>query len=256
MTTTVSAPVVDWQGWLDRWEAQQAAYMPDREERFSVMIGALAALCGEAPHIVDLGSGPGSLARRVLDRLPAAQVTAIDMDPVLLAIGRNALGDHGGRLQWLDADLRSRWRPEDGQQVDAAVSTTALHWLQSDTLAALYRHLGTVLQPGGVFIDGDRLGFPPESPRIAAAVDDMRDQRELAPPPSGAESWEEWWAAVEQEPGLADQLAERRRRRHDHPEHEHQADIAVHVQALREAGFSEVETIWQKLSDRVLVALR
>jgi hypothetical protein len=107
-----------------------------------------------------------------------------------------------------------------------------------------------------VFIDGDRLGFPPESPRIAAAVDDMRDQRDQAPPPPGAESWEEWWAAVEQEPGLADQVAERKRRRHEHPDHEHQADIAVHVQALREAGFSEVETIWQKLSDRVLVALR
>ncbi|HEY7928334.1 MAG: class I SAM-dependent methyltransferase [Candidatus Dormibacteria bacterium] len=256
MTTASTTPVVDWKGWLDRWEAQQGAYMPDREERFSVMIGALAALCGETPHIVDLGSGPGSLARRVLDRLPGARVTAIDMDPVLLAIGRNALGDQGGRLNWLDADLRSRWRPADAEQVDGAVSTTALHWLQPDALAALYRHLGTVLQPGGVFINGDRLGFPPESPRIAAAVDDMRDQRDQAAPPPGAESWEEWWAAVKQEPGLADQLAERERRHHDHPDHDHPVDVTAHAQALREAGFSEVETIWQKLADRVLVAVR
>jgi SAM-dependent methyltransferase len=256
MTTAPSPPAVDWQGWLDRWEAQQGAYMPNREERFDVMIGALAALCGEAPHIVDLGSGPGSLARRVLERLPNARVTALDMDPVLLAIGRNALGDQGGRLRWLDADLRSRWRPDDGEQVDAAVSTTALHWLRSDALAALYRHLGTVLAPGGVFVNGDRLDFPHESPRIAAAVEDMREQRETTPPPAGTESWEEWWAAVEQEPGFADQVAERKRRHHDHPDHDHQAGIAVHVQALREAGFSEVETIWQNLADRVLVAVR
>lgn len=256
MTTTSSAPVVDWRRWLDRWESQQGAYMPNREARFSVIVGALQALCGDAPHVVDLGSGPGSLSRRVLDRLPTARVTAIDLDPVLLAIGRHALGDQGGRLSWLDADLRSRWRPAGGEQVDAAVSTTALHWLQPDALAALYRHLGTVLQPGGVFVNGDRLGFPRESPRIAAAVDDMRDQLEHPPTAPDAESWEEWWAAVEQEPGLAGEVAERRRRHHDHPHDDHQADVEVHAQALREAGFSEVETIWQNLTDRVLVAVR
>src|ERR1035437_9939670 len=105
-TTTTT----DWRSWLDRWEAQQGTSMPDREERFAIMIGAVGALCGASPHVVDLGCGPGSLARRLLDALPGARVTAVDMDPVLLAIGRNALGDQGGRLEGLDADLRPRWR--------------------------------------------------------------------------------------------------------------------------------------------------
>ncbi len=257
MTVTQgTTPTTDWRSWLDRWEAQQGTSMPDREERFAIMIGAVGALCGASPHVVDLGCGPGSLARRLLDALPGARVTAVDMDPVLLAIGRNALGDQGGRLEWLDADLRSRWRTPSASPVDAAVSTTALHWLQPGPLAALYRHLGTVLSPGGLFVNGDRLDFPAAAPRIADAAQSMRGAAGDVVLSPDAESWEEWWAAVAREPGLAAEVAERARRHHDHPDHDHSADLAFHVEALREAGFEEVETIWQHLTDRVLVAVR
>ncbi|MBJ7609364.1 MAG: class I SAM-dependent methyltransferase [Candidatus Dormibacteraeota bacterium] len=261
--TGVIAPTsphrVEWHGWLDRWEAQQGSYMPDREERFDIIIDAVQALQGDAAHIVDLGAGPGSLARRLLDHMPGARVTAVDMDPVLLAIGRNALGDQGGRLAWLDADLRSEWGAAVEGAVDAAVSTTALHWLQPHALAGLYRHLAMVLSPGGVFVNGDRLSFPEASPLIAAAGREMRglqETRHPAEPVGDGESWEEWWAAVAQDPGLAAEVAERARRHHDHPDHHHQADLAVHVGALRDAGFAEVETVWQHLTDRVLVAVR
>ncbi len=252
---TSTTPTVDWQRWLDRWEAQQVSYMPDREARFAVMIDAVEALCGASPHVVDLGSGPGSLSRRVLRRLPEARVTAIDMDPVLLAIGRNALGDAGGRLQWLDADLRSRWSAGADDRVRAAVSTTALHWLQPEPLAALYRHLATILAPGGVFINGDHMGFAADQPRLAGAARSIRERREGAAK-STAESWEEWWTAVEQDAGLAGEVAERNRRHHDHPDHEQPIDVAVHIEGLRQAGFAEVGTIWQHFGDRVLVAIR
>jgi SAM-dependent methyltransferase len=255
MTSTI--PTTDSQGWLERWEAQQGAYMPDREERFNAMIDVVEALCGASPHVVDLGSGPGSLSRRILDRLPEATVTAIDMDPVLLAIGRGALGNMGGHLHWLDADLRSRWTAEAGGPIRAAVSTTALHWLQPNALAALYRHLGTVIPPGGVFLNGDRMDFPAAEPRLAAAAQAIRERRNAADVgPLSAESWEQWWVAVEQEPGLAAELAERSRRHHDHPDHEHAADLAMHIEALGQAGFSEVDTVWQHVADRVLVAIR
>jgi SAM-dependent methyltransferase len=253
MATT--EPTTDWLRWLDRWEAQQGAYMPHREERFDMMISAIEALCGPAPHVADLGSGPGSLSRRLLDRLPEARVTAIDMDPVLLAIGRHALGDMGGRLDWLDADLRSRWNADAAGPVDAAVSTTALHWLQPSALFALYRHLGTVLRPGGVFINGDQMDFPASETRLSVAVRAIRERRE-PPAPGTGESWEEWWSAVEQEPGLAAEVAERGRRHHDHPDHDEPIELAGHVEALHQAGFGEADTIWQNLSDRVLVAIR
>jgi SAM-dependent methyltransferase len=255
VTMASTTPTTDWPRWLDRWEAQQGAYMPDREARFDMMISAIEALCGTSPHVADLGSGPGSLSRRILDRLPEARVTAIDMDPVLLTMGRNALGDMGGRLHWLDADLRSRWNADAAGPVDAAVSTTALHWLQPNALFALYRHLGTVLRPGGVFVNGDQMDFPASEARLSAAARAIRERRD-PPVTSTGETWEEWWAAVEQEPGLAAQVAERNLRHHEHPDHDHPIELAGHVEALHQAGFAEVDTIWQHLTDRVLVAIR
>ncbi|MGH7721709.1 MAG: class I SAM-dependent methyltransferase [Candidatus Dormibacteria bacterium] len=252
---TSTAARVDWRDWLERWEAQHGAYMPNREGRFTAMIDVIDALCGPSAHIVDLGSGPGSLSRRILERLPQASVIAVDMDPVLLAIGRNALGDMGGRLQWLDADLRSQWSAPGRRPVDAAVSTTALHWLQPSALAALYSHLGTVLRPGGVFVNGDHMGYPPAEARLATAARAIRERRPPVATATG-ESWEEWWAAIEREAGLATEIAERGRRHHDHPDHDHPAELALHVESLRQAGFAEIDTVWQHFADRVLVAIR
>ena len=79
--------------WIDRWDAQQEWYMPDREDRFTVLIDAVEAGVGrDGPLVLDLGCGPGSLAVRLLDRIPAARVVAVDTDPLLLALGRAAYG--------------------------------------------------------------------------------------------------------------------------------------------------------------------
>jgi trans-aconitate methyltransferase len=51
---------VDWPAWLDRWDAQQTAYLPEREARFTVML--LDVLLPPEFVAVDLGCGPGSLS--------------------------------------------------------------------------------------------------------------------------------------------------------------------------------------------------
>lgn len=38
-----------WQAWQDSWDRQQEWYMPDREERFRVMLDMVEALVGTAP---------------------------------------------------------------------------------------------------------------------------------------------------------------------------------------------------------------
>ncbi len=258
--STALSPTPDWHSWYARWEAQQNRYMPLREERFAVIVEALGAICGEEFHAVDLGCGPGSLAQRILAAHPGARVTAVDMDPVLLEIGRRALGDDGARLRFVDADLRGAWDRSLTLPLDAAVSTTALHWLRGDAITALYGRLGTLIRPGGVFLNGDHLAFDEDEPRIGGAVRTLRDRHAEDEEPGGdapqGETWDDWWAAVEQDPGLAALVAERSRRHHDHPDHDHQSGYAFHRGALVDAGFAEVDTLWQRLTDRVLVAVR
>jgi SAM-dependent methyltransferase len=128
----------------------------------------------------------------------------VDIDPVMLAIGRGALGTVDGRLRWIEADLASRdWLDAlEETQVDAVLSSTALHWLEPEPLARLYHDLGRLLRLDGLFLNGDNMAFGPALPTFA--------------PPG----------------------------------------FDVHVAALRDAGFREVGTIWQVLSNRVLLAVR
>lgn len=252
------AAAVDWAGWLARWDAQQTSYAPRREERFDVMIDLVAQVRGAAPVVLDLACGPGSIAQRVLARLPAARVVAVDVDPVLLALGRGALGDLGGRLTWVEADLRdpgwARALPE--QRYDAVLTTTALHWLPPADLMRVYADVAGLLPPGGLLLNGDHLGFPPSQPAIRASVRALKQARLERAPASGAEDWAAWWAALAREPGLAGEFARRARLDHEASHGPHAPLAVLHEAALVSAGFVEVAVVWSDLDDRVLFAVR
>jgi SAM-dependent methyltransferase len=250
--------------WIARWDRQQEVYLPDREDRFTALIDAVAAGTGRPdPLVLDLGCGPGSLATRLLDRIPAATVIAVDADPVTLSLGRAAYPGVRG-LRFLDGDLRaSGWETELGVEpghLDAVVSTTALHWLTAAELRGLYLVLAGLLRPGGLFLDGDHLRLDetenPALARLDRVLEEAADRRRFPAGHAGhAEDWRQWWQAVAADPALADANAERERRavHHHGPE---STMLAVHTGALRAAGFAEIGTLWQRGSNRLLAAVR
>jgi trans-aconitate methyltransferase len=256
--TTDVAGRVDGAAWLERWDRQQEAYMANREERFGVILDAVGHAAGTtAPVVLDLCCGPGSLGVRVLDRFPDARVAALDNDPVLMLLGRRAYGNRGGRLTWVAADLRSSdWTATVAVHgpFDAVVSTTALHWLGLPTLASTYLGVAGLLRPGGVFVNGDHL-HEPRQPRLMALQTALRrlpnDDREL---------WGPWWAALEaasaSDVDLTNAFAERVTRDAHHPETSNKPAFDAHVAVLRDAGLTDVGTVWQHGDDRVLVAFR
>ncbi len=269
MKETLTQAAAD--AWIARWDAQQQAFLPDREERFTALIDAVQECAGrDDPLVLDLGCGPGSLAVRLLDRIPAASVIAIDADPLLLGLGRAALRGQAwaesgsgrlGSLRYADIDLRvPGWTGALSleRQADATVSTTALHWLSPDALAAMYAEVAAVLRPGGLMLNGDHLTederTAPTLARLGQALI-QREEHRRAPGGHG-ETWEGWWASVKADPALADLVAERARRAFV-PEHHGSPSgrLDVHVDALRTAGFAEVGTIWQRGDNRLLCAV-
>jgi len=253
------APAPDWAAWLRRWDRQQEVYLPEREERFAIMLDVVDALLAETFVALDLACGPGSLSHRLLSRFAHATCLAVDLDPVLLALGQGALGDMQGRLRWIDADLRDPGWPArlDCAPVDAVLSTTALHWLPPDVLVRLYQQLGTLVRPGGLVLNGDHFPFGLQQPAFAPLVERMQSRRAAgAPRAADAEDWPAWWAALAHEPGLAPLFAERERRFAWRAGAEHEALLDLHEAALRNAGFREVGTIWQHGNNRVLLAIR
>jgi SAM-dependent methyltransferase len=251
---------VDWRDWLRRWDAQQVGYVPEREARFTVLFDALAALLPASFVALDLACGPGSISQRLLARFPGARAIAVDIDPVMLAIGQGALGAVDGRLRWIEADLASPdWVEAVGEtQMDAVLSATALHWLPAEPLARLYRDLGRLLRPGGLFLNGDHMAFNPALSTFTRLSQQVLDEQwtDAAFASRGIETAEQWWDALALEPALAPLLAERARRFAGKQRQKTPPDFDLHVVALRDAGFREVGTIWQVLSNRVLLAVR
>ena len=170
------------------------------------------------------------------------------------------LGTVDGRLRWIEADLASPgWLEALGEtQVDAVLSCTAMHWLWPEPLARLYHDLGRVLRPGGVFLNGDHMAFGPALPTFARLSGRVLNEQwtDAAFAARGIETAEQWWDALASEAAFASQLAERAARFAGKQRQQSPPGFDVHVAALGDAGFQEVGTIWQVLSDRVLLAVR
>ena len=247
-------------GWLQRWDDQQATYFADREERFEVIADVVEAAVGRPdPLVVDLGVGPGSLAHRLLQRIPAATVVGVDMDPLLLALAESAYGSDDFSVMQLNLTERG-WCGRLGldRAADAFVSTTALHWLGADDFAAVADEAVRHLAPGGVFVDGDHFYEPERTPRLDAVRRDVAAGAARRAGRVDAEDWGAWWDAVAEAPELralmqrraAEQLQsseERRRQR--------VASLSDVQRALTDAGCAEVGTAWQNGDDFVMVGL-
>ncbi|MFI6743353.1 class I SAM-dependent methyltransferase [Nonomuraea sp. NPDC050451] len=242
--------------WIARWDRQQEGYLPDREERFTALIDAMEALDRPDPVVIDLGCGPGSLSARLLDRLPKAKVISVDADPLLLGLGRAAYP----QLTFVSADLRTGGWTEllglDGP-ADAAISTTALHWISAADLKGMYGEVASVLRPGGLLLNGDHMDTDDATPalaRLERAVHDRETQRAFGANPP--EDWRAWWDAVEADPAFAE-LNEARRTTAGASHHGSESHLlSHHVEALQEAGFTEVGTLWQRGNNRLLCAVR
>jgi SAM-dependent methyltransferase len=244
--------------WLDRWDRQQEMYIADREERFAVIADLVEAAADRPdPLVVDLGCGPGSLAARLVDRLPRARVVGIDADPLLLGMAHAGYGDRA-RLRFVEGDLRTTgWaaRLELERAPDALVSTTALHWMNRRQFGRLVVDAAELLRPGGVFVNGDHLFDGDLQPRLDELMAAVRAGRERRVRAGGDEEWKAWWSAVESAPELAELVAARDASGVEHAK----SDVptyAEQVAMLRAARFAEVGTVWQCGDDRVVVAIK
>ena len=212
----------------------------------------------QAPRILDLACGCGSVTARLLKRLPSAEVVGIDRDPVLLRIAREIWTDDP-RVSIEQADLREmawRERPEIGQ-FDAVVTAASLHWFEPKDLEALYRAIASCLIPGGLFANLDWIQIA-KAPALQGLSDSyVRDHEDanLADDGGHHASWSEWWAQVLADPDLAAEAAERSAM--DAPRSaEHMADEDWHRSKLGAAGFDEVGVVWRSFSSALIVAKR
>ena len=230
--------------------------MSDRERLISTLLDVAEAMAGTAPTVVDLACGPGSITSRLLDRLPRARSIAVDVDPVLLTIA-SATFANDDRVRVVRADLRDRgWRdalPE--SQVDAILTSTALHWLPEEAVRRLYRDLAGLVGRGGVVAHSERMPLT-DLPRIGPALAKIERQRRAEREDRRAR-WDAWWEQASREPVL--QPAATRRQavfETTYPTEEFSPPAEWHIAAMRDAGFAEAGVVWRSGPAAVVAAVR
>ncbi|MEE1769597.1 class I SAM-dependent methyltransferase [Streptomyces sp. JV185] len=252
---TETSTGTDWRAWQESWDRQQEWYMPDREERFRVMLDMVEALVGPRPRVLDLACGTGSITDRLLKRFPEATSTGVDLDPALLAIARGYFeGD--GRVTFVGADLKDpEWTAQlPYDSYDAVLTATALHWLHTEPLTALYGHIGGLVRDGGVFMNADHM-IDTGTPRINAAERAHRHAAMDRARAAGALDWADWWALAAADPVLAGPTAERYRIYGEHADGD-MPSVGWHTETLRAAGFGEARAVWASPSDSLVLAVK
>lgn len=237
---------------LKNWDEQQSAYIAHREERYNATLDVLAMSYGEEFHVVDLACGPGSFSLRLLNRFPAVRVTAIDLDPLLLTLAKEALSEYKDRIQFFSGDIATAdCFTVITDKPQAVVSSTAIHWLLPEQQVALYRNIFNLLDEHGLFMNADHQRFDNHNPcqeRIARLHDQETQKKAWA---AGVQDWDTWFASATRHHQLADVMDARTAIFKDRPT-PLPTTVEFQLAALRQAGFTETGTIWQLLDDYVV----
>lgn len=249
---------MDWMAWQQRWDAQQQAYLPDREERFTSVLDAVEAACGTAPRILDLAGGTGSITCRALARFPAATSVVLDVDAALLTIARGTFeGD--SRVRVCPADLVTPgWLDqldEPAGSFDAVLTATALHWLTPERVAGVYAEAIGVLAPGGVLVNTETIPDP-GLPSLAEDLQRITEERGAERRVGGdVPTWSQWWDELRLDPVLGGPTAERDAhfRHRDAAHSESVLPVDWHIQALYGAGYAEAGLVWRGLRDAAVL---
>ena len=140
------------QGWADRFVPT-----PPRVALFDMILGRVAAPGLPSTHILELGLGPGYMARHILERNSSLSYEGLDFSDVFFDVARKTIGRYMPRVTLTKADLMDQsWPHALSRQPGAIISTWALHDLGGQpAVADVYARCYEVLPEGGVLMNGD-----------------------------------------------------------------------------------------------------
>ena len=111
---------------------------------------ASVVAAGGASRILELGTGTGETARRLLERHPEAVLVGVDESPGMLQRAREVLGEE--RVELRVARLQD---PLPAGPFDLVVSVLCVHHLDASEKRDLFRRVRDALAAEGAFVLGD-----------------------------------------------------------------------------------------------------
>jgi len=143
-----------------RWAAS-AGQRDGRGEILDRITQEAARLTAPGDRILELGSGPGFLAERLIQRLPDVHYTALDFSAAMHELARARLGPWAARVSFLQRSFKSETWLEGLEPFRLVVTNQAVHELRHKRHAVgLHRQVLDVLAPAGSYLVSDHFSDP------------------------------------------------------------------------------------------------
>jgi SAM-dependent methyltransferase len=150
------------------WAEAAMRKRPWRATIFEHFVAIVRAASIAQARILELGSGPGFLAEKLLAQCPTVgRYTLLDFSDAMLEQSRRRLHGYEGRTEFLRADFKSdSWPRLVRGPVDFVVSLQAVHELRHKHHAArLYEQIASLLGPSAEVLVCDHLPEGAHTPR-------------------------------------------------------------------------------------------
>lgn len=163
------------------WAQQAMLKRPWRTEFFAEFARVLDE--GEAQQVLELGSGPGFLARHLLEALPQIQYTALDFSAAMHELAAQRLGALQSRVRFVERSFREPAWVEGLGPFDHVVTHQAVHELRHKRYTPmLHEQVRGLLAPGGRYLVCDHFSGPGgmKNDQLYMSIDEQREALQRA----------------------------------------------------------------------------
>jgi cyclopropane fatty-acyl-phospholipid synthase-like methyltransferase len=154
------------------WTDASIVKKPYRPQFFAAICDSLHDI--PRPRVLELGSGPGRLAREILIRCAPREYVALDFSTTMHELAREYLGELASAVQFETRNFRSPSWPDGLGFFDAIVTMQAVHETRNVRHhLALFERAHSLLPPGGRLLYCDGFMRPGANPALTMDRDEQ-----------------------------------------------------------------------------------
>jgi ubiquinone/menaquinone biosynthesis C-methylase UbiE len=135
------------------WEQSAMSKRPWRTEVFAKFVAEIAAAPTKVHRVLEMGSGPGVLAKHVLEAFNDIAYVLLDFSPAMHQLARVRLVGFEDRVQFIERSFKEANWSEGLAKFQSVVTNQAVHELRHKRYATeLHSQVREVLDPGGLYL--------------------------------------------------------------------------------------------------------